>query len=300
MDHMLYKFNQPLPAELWKTNQVVIMRGTLRGCAKFNQPLTHFDTRNVENMNSLFEECAEFNQPLDWTTSKVGTMAGMFLKCPQFNQQLKWDTRAVWDMSEMFYGCTALSYVMEFDMSNVSSKKRMFRDCGAGGDVIDVGMAAQRVALEGLKLKEKNEKRDANDPDVCINCWKRKREWLIHPPDPPGSDPHMLCGNCTERLVLISWQAGKKLECPMCQRTFVPSKLQQTAFGRYAKKACGHKRRAAEYHRVGLADAHDARAREYALGAARVLGASVVVHNLHKKPRCSLRYSTKALARSDQ
>jgi hypothetical protein len=62
----------------------------------------------------------------------------------------------------------------------------------------------------------------------------------------------------------------------MCKRAFVPSKLQKTAFGRYARKACGYKRRAAEYrnlHRVGLADAHDARALEYALGAARVLGA---------------------------
>jgi hypothetical protein len=150
-------------------------------------------------MNSLFEECAEFNQPLDWTTSKVTTMAGMFSNCPRFNQQLKWDTRSVWDMSEMFYGCTALESVMEFDMSNVRYKKWMFQE-GAGGDVIDVGMAAQRAALESLKLKENEEGRDTNDTDVCTNCGNRKARVLIHPQDPPGSDPHMLCGSCTELL----------------------------------------------------------------------------------------------------
>ena len=86
--------------------------------------------------------------------------------------------------------------------------------------------------------------------------------------------PHAYCGRCTEEYIISEWNKGNALKCPICKRKFELSDLQKTAFGRYAKKACGHKRRAESYrnlHRAGLADAHDARAREYALGAARLL-----------------------------
>jgi surface protein len=254
MEYMLYKcgeFNQPL--ERWDTGKVRNMYRTFGYCAKFNQPLGHFDTSNVEDMDGTFERCSEFNQPL------------------------KWDTRAVVDMYRMFYGCAALESVMEFDMSNVTERDDMFGGCGPGARVIDVGMAARRVALESLDLLIGDKEAADGDPDLCELCSSRKARVLINHEGPVGErGPHRSCGACIHEWITTKWGNGQKAICPFCRAEFKLSGLQKTAFGRYARKARGHKRRAAEYrnlHRVGLADAHDARALEYALGAARVLGA---------------------------
>jgi surface protein len=276
MLNMCVGFDQPL--ERWNTGKVREMSGTFSGCAKFNQPLVHFDTSNVENMSFMFMKCAAFNQPLVWDTSKVKDMRMVFWMCPKFNQPLKWDTRAVVDMYLMFYGCAALESVMEFDMSNVTERDDMFGGCGPGARVIDVGMAARLAALENLKLKEEEDKEVADDDhDLCELCSSRKARVLINHKGPVGErGPHRSCGACIHEWITTKWGKGEKVICPFCRAEFKLSGLQKTAFGRYARKACGHKRRAAEYrnlHRVGLADAHDARAREYALGAARVLGA---------------------------
>jgi hypothetical protein len=179
-------------------------------------------------------------------------------------------------MDRMFYGCAALNSVVEFDMSNVTERDDMFEGCGPGARVIDVGMAARRVELENLKLKEEDEELD-DEADLCVLCSSRKARVLINHEGPVGEKgPHRSCGACIHEWITTKWGKGEKAICPFCRAEFKLSQLQKTAFGRYARKACGHKRRAAEYrnlHRVGLADAHDARAREYALGAARVLGA---------------------------
>ena len=277
MERMLYKcreFDQPL--ERWNTGKVRDMHGTFGYCAKFNQPLGHFDTSNVEYMSSMFMECDEFNQPLAWVTSNVKNMRMMFWTCPKFNQPLKWDTQAVVDMDQMFYGCAALESVMEFDMSNVTERDDMFEGCGPGARVIDVGMAAQRVELESLDLLIGDKEWD-DDHDLCGICFRMKARVLINHEGPVGErGPHRSCGECIHKWITERWDKGEKAICPFCRAEFKLSELQKTAFGRYARKACGHKRRAVEYrnlHRVGLADAHDARAREYALGAARVLGA---------------------------
>jgi hypothetical protein len=276
MERMLFKcreFNQPL--ERWNTGKVRDMHGTFCHCSEFNQPLGHFDTSNVEYMSSMFVGGYKFNQPLAWDTSKVKDMSKMFRGCPEFNQPLKWDTRAVIDMYQMFYGCTALESVMEFDMGNVTERDDMFGGCGPGARVIDVGMAARRVALENLKLREEDEEWD-DEADLCVLCSSRKARVLINHEGPVGEKgPHRSCGECIHEWITTKWGNGQKVICPFCRTEFKLSQLQKTAFGRYARKARGHKRRAAEYrnlHRVGLADAHDARAREYALGAARVLG----------------------------
>ena len=269
---MCSAFNKPLN---WETSQVVTMVGMFQGGSVFNQPLGHFDTSNVEYMNTMFEESSEFNQPLVWDTRKVKEMEMMFWRCTKFNQLLRWDTRVVVDMFRMFCECTALNSVMEFDMSKVRRKAYMFEGCGPGARVIDVGMAARRVALENLKLREEDEEWD-DEADLCVLCSSRKARVLINHEGPVGEKgPHRSCGECIHGWITERWDNGEKAICPFCRAEFKLSGLQKTAFGRYARKACGHKRRAAEYrnlHRVGLADAHDARAREYALGAARVLG----------------------------
>lgn len=271
---MCSAFNKPLN---WDTSQVVTMVGMFQGGSAFNQPLGHFDTRNVEYMNTMFEESSEFNQPLVWDTRKVKEMERMFWRCTKFNQRLRWDTRVVVDMFRMFCECTALNSVMEFDMSKVRRKAYMFEGCGPGARVIDVGMAARRVELESLKLKEEEDKEVADDEaDLCELCSSRKARVLINHEGQVGEKgPHRSCGACIHEWITTKWGKGEKAICPFCRTEFKLSQLQKTAFGRYARKARGHKRRAAEYrnlHRVGLADAHDARAREYALGAARVLG----------------------------
>jgi hypothetical protein len=153
----------------------------------------------------------------------------------------------------------------------------MFGGCRPGAGVIDVGMAAQRAALENLKLKEEEKEVADDDHDLCDLCGSRKARVLINHEGPVGErGPHRSCGECIHEWITTRWDKGEKAICPFCRAEFKLSELQKTAFGMYARKACGHKRRAAEYrnlHRVGLAGAHDARAREYALGAARVLGA---------------------------
>ena len=203
-------------------------------------------------------------------------MRQMFWKCPKFNQQLKWVTRSVVDMDRMFYRCTALDSVMEFDMRNVTERYGMFEGCGPSARVIDVGMAAQLAALEKLDLLSGDKEVPDNAPDLCELCGSRKARVRINHDGPVGeSGPHRYCGECIHRWITTKWSEGQEATCPNCRTEFELSALQKTAFGRYARKAGGHKRRADDYrklHRVGLADAHDARAREYALAAVRVLG----------------------------
>ena len=152
----------------------------------------------------------------------------------------------------------------------------MFGGCGPGARVIDVSMAARLAALESLDLLIGDKEVADGDPDLCELCSSRKARVLINHEGPVGErGPHRSCGECIHEWITTRWDKGEKVICPFCRAEFKLSGLQKTAFGKYARKACGHKRRAAEYrnlHRVGLADAHDARAREYALGAARVLG----------------------------
>ena len=230
-------------------------------------------------MNNVFISCTEFNQPLAWVTSKVKTMRKMFFKCPKFNQQLKWDTRAAVDMDRMFCECTALDSVMEFDMRNVAERDGMFEGCRPGARVIDVGMAARLAELDMLDLLSGDKEVEDDDPDECGLCvGKKARVRINHDGRVGESGSHSYCGACIHSWITTKWSEGQEATCPTCRTKFELSDLQKTEFGRYARKACGHKRRADDYrklHRVGLADAHDARAREYALGAARVLGVTL-------------------------
>ena len=261
--------NKPLS---WKTGNVTDMSAMFKGCSSFNKPLK-WDTCNVTDMSSTFEGCSSFNRPLEWDTRKVTDMRYTFKGCSSFNQQLKWGTHKVKNMNLMFYGCKALNSVMEFDMTNVSDISLMFENAGPGAGVRDMGMVA---GLERLKDGDKPCK--DNDPSVCNTCYARIGRYLIHPPDPAKSTPHIACGECIEKFVLESFERGKPLKCLAgCGRDLELSELQKTAFGRYARRASGHKQRAEVYrtlHRVLIADAHDARAREYAIGAARVLHAA--------------------------
>ena len=67
----------------------------------------------------------------------------------------------------------------------------MFGGCGPGARVIDVGMAARRVELENLKLKEEDKEVADGDPDLCELCGSRKARGLINHEGPVGEKgPH--------------------------------------------------------------------------------------------------------------
>ena len=275
--------NQPLN---WNTSKVRNMSWTFKGCSSFNR-LLEWDTTNVTSMISTFEGCSSFNQPLKWDTRSVEEMRSAFRGCSSFNQGLKWDTRSVRDMSMMFFDCESLESEMDFDMTSVIRRDFMFYGCGEGAGVRDMGMVGRRAELDRLKLTDGDvDIKTDSDSDVCKTCWAKKGRYLIHPPDPPESDPHRACGECIEKVVLQSFDTGIPPKCPLgCGRQLKLSEIQKTAFGRYARKASGHKQRAEAYrtlHRIRLADAHDARAREYALGAARVLRAAMSGGNVKK------------------
>jgi hypothetical protein len=133
------------------------------------------------------------------------------------------------DMERMFSGCTALASVMEFDMRNVSNRSLMFEECGPGARVIDVGMAAQRVALESLDLRSGDEEEvEDDDPAMCGICGRRKALILINHKGPVGEEgPHRSCGKCIHEWITTKWADGQEAKCPFCRAEFKLSELQK-------------------------------------------------------------------------
>ena len=72
----------------------------------FNSDISHWDTSNVTNMDSMFSGAVLFDQPIGiWDTSKVTSMIKTFYTARNFNQPLDgWDTGEVTDMTKMFNG----------------------------------------------------------------------------------------------------------------------------------------------------------------------------------------------------
>lgn len=269
MGSMFYRcaaFNQPL--DHFDTSKVTIMSGMFDGCLRFNQPLGHFDTRRVTNMSYTLARCASFNQDLEWDTSSVTNMESMFSDCAAFNRELRWDTSNVKTMRNMFERCAALEHRPVFDMSGEPDTDGMF-DGSNVSSVVDA-----RGSLMSLRLSHGRRTEWTDNGNSCGICLSEEPRVVVHEPEPAGSTPHAFCGRCIENHIIAEWNKGDDPKCPGCRSPFHLWDLQKTAFGRCATKVAGHKQRAEIYrklHRSGLADAHDARARAYALGAARIL-----------------------------
>jgi hypothetical protein len=237
------------------------------GCTKLNQPLL-LNTSEVTTMAFMFDRCGSFDQDLEWDTSRVTNMEGMFSDCTAFNMELRWDTGNVKSMKNMFRRCAALEYKPVFDMSGEPDTDGMF-DGSNVSSVVDA-----RGGLMSLRLSHgaRRKKDNGNECGICLSDEPRV---VVHEPKSAGSEPHAFCGKCIENHIIAEWKQRKYTPtCPTCRAPFDLWDLQKTAFGRCAMKLVGHKQRAGIYrelNRHGLADAHDARARAYALGAAHIL-----------------------------
>lgn len=85
--------------------------------------ITHFDTSNVTNMDSMFSGAESFNQDIgNWDTSSVTNMRNMFKGAYLFNQDIgKWDVSNVTDMSYMFCDTKFNQNINDWDVSNVTN-----------------------------------------------------------------------------------------------------------------------------------------------------------------------------------
>jgi surface protein len=257
-------FNQPLN---WDTSKVKNMAYMFSGCTKLNQPLL-LNTSGVTSMAFMFNGCVSLNQDLEWDTSSVTNMESMFSDCAAFNRELRWDTSNVKIMSNMFERCAALEHKPVFDMSGEPDTDGMFEGSKVSS-VVNVNGGLMRLRLSHGRRTEWTD-----NGNSCGICLSEEPRVVVHEPEPAGSTPHAYCGRCIENHIIAEWNKGDDPKCPGCRAPFHLWDLQKTAFGRCAMKVAGHKQRADVYrklHRSGLADAHDAHARAYALGAARIL-----------------------------
>jgi surface protein len=102
-------FNEPIGH--WDTSNVTNMEWMFYNARDFNQPIGTWDTSNVTTMERMFAKARNFNQPIGtWNTSNVANMRVMFFDARMFNQPIgTWNTRNVKDMSWMFVGATSFN-----------------------------------------------------------------------------------------------------------------------------------------------------------------------------------------------
>lgn len=100
----------------------------------FDASIGHWDTTNVNNMDSMFMDAENFNRDIgQWNTSSVLDMTQVFASAYLFNRPLgAWDTSKVQDMRLMFFEANSFNKPLgSFNTSNVKSMKLMFSKAAA-------------------------------------------------------------------------------------------------------------------------------------------------------------------------
>ena len=121
-----YDFNEPIGH--WDVKNVTDMAGMFAGATIFDQPLGSWDVSEVANMSGMFSDAGSFNQPLaDWDVSNVSDMGGMF-QYSGFNHPIaRWDVSRVTNMEAMFYYNYSFDQPLAgWDVSNVVNMYLMF------------------------------------------------------------------------------------------------------------------------------------------------------------------------------
>ena len=130
------------PIGHWDTSSVTNMNFAFEGATNFNQPLNNWNTSNVTNMNNMFASAYSFNQPINrWNTSNVTDMGHMFYIARDFNQPLNtytdgagihWDVSNVTTMNNMFDAARSFNQPLSnWNTSKVSNMGSMFRSNNA-------------------------------------------------------------------------------------------------------------------------------------------------------------------------
>jgi len=121
--------NFNIDVSTWDTRSVDDMDSMFDGAGSFNQPLGDWDTSNVKSLRGMFRDAVSFDQSISgWDTSNVKDMDSMFAGALFFNQSIAgWDTSNVKDMDSMFNGATSFNqYIGDWDTQNVEDMDSMF------------------------------------------------------------------------------------------------------------------------------------------------------------------------------
>lgn len=121
----------------WDTSKATSMYGLFGYCEKLEldySDLSHFNTSNVEDMQSMFY-CDYKLTSLDlskWNTSKLTNVHQMFRGCDSLTSLniSNWNTSNITDMEMMFYYCSSLTTITgTIDMKSCKYYDDMFKNC---------------------------------------------------------------------------------------------------------------------------------------------------------------------------
>jgi hypothetical protein len=184
----------------------------------------------------------------------------------------------------MFSRCSALVSTILFDMRSVSSKFRLLDGRGDDAEVKDAhigGLMDLRLSDGDIKIPDTDE--TMLDPFACTCCNERIARVRFHmsystESGESESRPHMYCGACVQNTIIAQWR--KKGECPAMPLVPRPVQAERPPYAPVQRPPENivsgttiGRRRATSGGPVCTwifsAAAHDARARWYAIAAAR-------------------------------
>jgi len=119
-------FNDP-DVSNWDVTNVTTLLGTFKGATSFNQPIQHWNTKNVTIMDFMFQNSG-FNQPMaNWDFTGTKKISGLFAGSP-FNQPINnWDVSHLTHFGSLFYQSTAFNQPLDkWNMSNAQVIGGMF------------------------------------------------------------------------------------------------------------------------------------------------------------------------------
>ena len=116
------------------TNMTVDSNGLFYNATSFNQPISSWDVRNVNDMGFMFYNATSFNQPISsWNVSNVNNFGGMFINATAFNQPIgSWNVSNVTNLGAMFYFAQTFNQpIGSWNVSNVFRMNNMFHNATA-------------------------------------------------------------------------------------------------------------------------------------------------------------------------
>ena len=103
----------------------------LKNMIENNEDVTHVNTCEITDMDSLFASNTTFNQDISqWNTGAVTTMNFMFSGAQSFNQPIGiWDMSQVTTINDMFWGAIAFNQpIGDWNTSNITNMNGVFAE----------------------------------------------------------------------------------------------------------------------------------------------------------------------------
>lgn len=185
---MAYAFNGcqnlTVPAkDAPKLLQVTDMSFMFADCSIFNQPINHWDVRNINNMSNLFLSARSFNQPLNnWDVSKVTNMSQMFAAALSFNQPLNsWNVGNVVDMGSMFQAALNFNQPLEgWNVSNVTSMVNMFASASSFNQPFERWNVSKVTDMSGMFSNAVDFNQPLGNWDITNAAVARRMDYMLN------------------------------------------------------------------------------------------------------------------------